>query len=94
MGVQIAADWSESPDEALAFYLSLTFAQQTALAYVIDWQRRETKRQAISLVEQLRAEYAAARSSPAAPGATAWRDGLQDTTALGHHCPDSVTGHV
>lgn len=82
MGIQQVADWSESPDEALAFYLSMTFAQQTALAYVIDWQRRETQRQAIDMVERMRSEYAAVQSSPAAPGATNWRAGLQDAPAL------------
>lgn len=50
-------DWARSPDTALAFYLSLTFEQQTALAFVIDWQRGETLRQGAALVAKLRAEY-------------------------------------
>lgn len=52
-------DWVRTPETALAFYLSLTFEQQTALAFVIDWQRREARRHGAALIEQMRAEYEA-----------------------------------
>lgn len=54
-------DWSETPGTALAFYLSLTFEQQCALAFVIDWQRRETRRTAAEMIERLKAEYVGSR---------------------------------
>jgi hypothetical protein len=50
-------NWAETPETAMSFYLSLTFEQQTALAYVIDWQRRESRERAAELIEKLRAEY-------------------------------------
>lgn len=50
-------NWAQSPDTALAFYLSLTFEQQCALAFVIDWHRNQVRKQGEQLIAQMRAEY-------------------------------------
>lgn len=50
--------WADTPDGAMAHYLSLTFEEQTALAFVIDWQRKTVQRQSAALIAELKAEYA------------------------------------
>lgn len=52
-----SAEWVRTPAAALTYYLSLTFEEQTALAFVIDWHRRTVQKQMKELIRQMELQY-------------------------------------
>jgi hypothetical protein len=57
----MAAEWTKSPEKALEHFLSMTFEEQIALEYVINWRRQVVQAQAQEMINHLKAQYTEAK---------------------------------